>query len=139
MRFPEDLEAGAFRSRGGDGEYAWRRLDAERAAGFLAASGVAILGGEIWQVHGREIWPGFVGSDGIPGMYQWSTDREGSEPWDEYVALCLAESLAAIRAMPDHEYRPPEGFEVVYNLTWADQERWDALAASNARRRRPSP
>ena len=69
MRFPNDLEAGAFRSRGGDGEYAWCRLDAERAAEFLAEPGAAILGGELWRVRGREIWPGFVGSDGIPGIY----------------------------------------------------------------------
>jgi len=117
MRFASDLEERAHRS--GE-EYAWRREDAKEAARALAASGRAILGGELWLVRKGEIWGMLPQKSGPPAVYHWESEREALESWTEYVARSCSEALAAIDDLPSGgEVDAPQGADVYYNLTWA--------------------
>lgn len=84
MQFPQDLEASAIRTPGG--EYAWSRSDALRATRALAAAGLAVLGGELWLVRGRKISGGFRTHSGSITTYHWASVREPMESWSDFLA-----------------------------------------------------
>ncbi len=120
IAFPSDLEQSAHRS---GTEYAWRRADAKRAARHLADFSHAILGGELWLVHGTEIWGVVPQRVGPPGVYHWAVERGASEPWPSYVARSCSETLAAIDALPpEGEAEISPGADIFYNLTWTNEQ-----------------
>lgn len=83
--FPESITRVAYRSRGD--ELAWRREDVPAALAAIAASGHAVLGGEVWVVLGGGRWTGLVPDrDGGPdGAWTWDTKpRRQGEPWQDY-------------------------------------------------------
>jgi hypothetical protein len=119
MTLSSDLERRAHRS--GE-EYAWRRGDAKQAARELAASGKAILGGELWLVRNGEIWGLLPQKEGPPAVYHWETERQDSEPWADYVHRSCADALAAIAVLPAAgEVEVPNGADIYYNLTWVSE------------------
>lgn len=119
MTLSSDLERRAHRS--GE-EYAWRREDAKQAARELAASGRAILGGELWLVHNGKIWGVLPQEEGPPAVYHWESERRDSEPWPDYVTRSCSETLAAIAELPAiGEVDLPQGADIYYNLMWVSE------------------
>jgi hypothetical protein len=120
MTLSSDLERRAHRS--GE-EYAWRREDAKQAARELAASGRAILGGELWLVRNGAIWGVLPRKEGPPAVYHWESERQDSEPWPDYVSRACRETLAAIAELPAiGEVDLPQGADIYYNLTWVSEQ-----------------
>jgi hypothetical protein len=118
MQFAQDLDASAHRTA--EGEYAWRRPEALRAARALADSGLAILGGELWLVHGGEIHGVLPQRSGPPAVYHWESKRKPAESWAAFVARSYSESYSAINGLPpEGEVDALTDAHTYYNLTWA--------------------
>ena len=90
---------------------------------MLADREVAILGGELWLVRGREIWGVLPSKVGPPGVYHWRSERRRSEAWNDFVERTYEDAIAAIHSLPpEDEVLLPPGAQVFYNLTWAEKD-----------------
>ena len=130
MQFAPYLEVSAHRSC--NGEYAWRRPEALRAARALADAGYAILGGELWAVRGREVWGAIPQRSGPPTIYHWEAEPAPSEAWDSFVVRAHVEARAAINSLPgDDEVAIPADADICYNLTWISEQEYADLSSSH--------
>jgi hypothetical protein len=86
---PEQLRRGAHVA--GNGELLWPRAPAFEAARWIAGSGLAIWGGEVYVPKGP-----FT----AVMVSEWRTEpsRRPDEGWPAYVERCLEQALVAIEA-----------------------------------------
>jgi hypothetical protein len=108
---PEHIRSGAHVA--GNGELLWPRSGAVAAASWIASSGLAIWGGEVYAPRGP-----FT----AVMVNEWRTEPElaAGEPWTEYVRRGLEQALAAIERYPARDrasealyflaYHSPSGF-----------------------------
>ena len=107
---PDALLARAFRARNGD--LAWTRDDALRAAEALAAGGLAVLGGEVWLVGDDGWWDARLPTDDgtPPAAHSWAPDppdRQDSESWAEFCARTRDYTAAVLAAAEAEALTPP--------------------------------
>ncbi|MBJ7599478.1 MAG: hypothetical protein DLM67_18190 [Candidatus Nephthysia bennettiae] len=78
----------------GNGELLWPREAALEAVRWLAASGLAIWGGEVYASRGT-----FT----AVMVAEWRTEpaHDADEGWSRYVQRSLAQALDAIQRLPD--------------------------------------
>ncbi len=102
---PEHIREGAHVA--GNGELLWPRAGAIAAANWMAASGLAIWGGEVYAPRGP-----FTAMM----VNEWRTEPElvANEAWSEYVRRGLAQALAAIDRYP----APGRAPEALYFLAY---------------------
>lgn len=123
---PDDLVARAFHAR--NGELAWTRADAVRAAEALAAAGMAILAGEVWVVSDDGDWdPRIPTSDADAGaVHSWTPDppdRQGGESWTEFCARTRDYTSVVLGAAEIETLAPsPLRDRLRYHLTWASED-----------------
>ena len=88
---PEQIRKGAHVA--GNGELLWPRADAIEAARWIAGTGLAIWGGEVYSQQGP-----FT----AVMVNEWRTDpgRGEDEAWPAYVERGLEQALAAIEKYP---------------------------------------
>lgn len=107
---PEHLRRDAHVA--GNGELLWPRAPAVEAARWIAGSGLAIWGGEVYVPRGP-----FT----AVMVSEWRTEpsRQRDEAWPAYVERCLAQALVAIEARAGDRaaealyflaYHPESGF-----------------------------
>jgi hypothetical protein len=99
LGLPEQLRASMFTAS--NGETAWPLDRAVDAVTWIAARGLALLGGEAWLVDPERGITGIiplVGSN-IPAVRSWTAeDRRPNELWADYVDRCLDRAIIALRA-----------------------------------------
>jgi hypothetical protein len=117
---PEPVTAVAYRAS--NGELAWRRHDLPTALAAVAASGQAVLGGEVWVALGNGRWHGLIPDrhGGPDGVWHWSTTpRAATEGWQEYCNRVAADSAQVVAAMRVEEESAPAVRESLrFNLTY---------------------
>ena len=129
---PEAIASLAFRSRGGSGEYAWRREDLPDALVAISEAGYAISGGEVWLVNDGAICAGLpVAESDMMGIFGWTTQpRRTGEPWAEFCGRQLKDSLEALEtgnlAELEAIARPDCLPFVWFNVTFVDRESYEA-------------
>ena len=99
---PQSITERAYVSPGAK-EFAWRRHDMPAALQAIAASGQAILGGEVWIVKDPGgNWHGLIPSKtgGPDGVWHWeTTPKKDSESWQLYCERTQQESLNTLKDM----------------------------------------
>lgn len=102
---PEHIRQGAHVA--GNGELLWSRGGAIAAANWIATTGLAIWGGEVYAPRGP-----FTAMM----VNEWRTEPElvANEPWSEYVRRGLEQALAAIDKYPV----PGRAAEALYFLAY---------------------
>ena len=97
---PEQIRKGAHVA--GNGELLWPRADAIDAARWIAASGLAIWGGEVYSPRGP-----FT----AVMVNEWRTEpgMDANEPWSAYIERGLEQALAAIEKFPTSESLTRDG------------------------------
>ena len=102
---PEHIRQGAHVA--GNGELLWPRAGAIAAANWIASSGFAIWGGEVYAPRGP-----FT----AVMVNEWRTEPElvANEPWSEYVKRGLEQAVAAIDRYP----APGRAAEALYFLAY---------------------
>jgi hypothetical protein len=102
---PEHIRQGAHVA--GNGELLWSRAGAIAAANWIATSGLAIWGGEVYAPRGP-----FTAMM----VNEWHTEPElvANEAWSEYVRRGLAQALVAIDRYP----APGRAAEALYFLAY---------------------
>lgn len=117
---PESITAVAYRAS--NGELAWRREHIRAALAAIAASGQAVLGGEVWVTLGGGRWDGLVPDrhGGPPGVWHWSTaPRAAGESWLAYCGRVAEESARAVAGLQVEEESDPTVLErLFFNLTY---------------------
>lgn len=130
-----DLLARAFRA--GNGEVAWTREDAARAAEALADAGLAILGGEVWLVGDGGWWDTRIPTaEGDAAVHSWAPDppiRQDCESWAEFCARTRDYTAVVLAAAElDAIVPPPLRERLRYHLTWVSEEGYARLARRDA-------
>ena len=102
---PEHIRSGAHVA--GNGELLWAHSGAIAAASWIASSGLAIWGGDVYAPRGP-----FT----AVMVNEWRTEPELAidEPWTEYVRRGLEQALAAIERYP----APDRANEALYFLAY---------------------
>jgi hypothetical protein len=140
MKFSDDLLNKAISSV--YDELAWKRADVFGAINELAANNYAILGGDVWAVTGVEknineltqidrnkVSVGLIkGKNGQDFIFNWHTNREINESWDNYVLRCKSDTINAINNM-ETESTVADEFKdsIYYNLVYAGNAEFDKL------------
>ena len=128
---PDDLVAAAFRAR--NGELAWTRPDAARAADALAAAGMAILGGEVWLAGDDGWWePRIPTADGDAAVFTWAPeppDWQDGEAWAEFCARTRDYAGVVLAAAEAEALAPPPlRARLRYHLIWVSEDAYRRLA-----------
>jgi hypothetical protein len=121
---PVSVTAIAYRAS--NGELAWRRLDIPQALSAIAASGQAVLGGEVWVAVGEGQWHGLVPDrhGGPPGgVWHWdATPRAAGESWPAYCVRAAEESARTVAGMPvEKESDPAVRDRLFFNVTFVSE------------------
>jgi hypothetical protein len=120
---PEPITAAAYRAS--NGELAWRRSDIPAALSAIAASGQAVLGGEVWIAVGEGRWHGMVPDrlGGLPGVWHWDTaPRAAGESWPVYCRRAAEESARAVTELRvEEESDPAVWSRLFFNLTFVGE------------------
>lgn len=106
---PESIITIAYRAT--NGELAWRRVDMLAVLSGIAASGQAVLGGEVWIALGDGRWHGLIPDlhGGPPSVWHWETaSRSAGEAWPAYCGRAAEESAGVVGRMRVEEASPPE-------------------------------
>ena len=126
---PESIIAVAYRAS--TGELAWRRADIPAALSAIAASGQAVLGGEVWVAVGDGRWHGLVPDKhgGPPGVWHWDTaPRAAGESWPAYCARAAEESAQAVAGLRiEEESDPSVRDRLFFNLTYIPEAEAEQL------------
>jgi len=89
----------------GDGHHAWRRKSVPEVIDICRHAGIAVIGGEVWGIRGRDILAAIPTMEHGTRSYGWSAPaRLQNQSWPEYVSLCAdlaVASLAEISAEGD--------------------------------------
>ncbi len=140
MKFSDKILERAIESL--NGELAWKRNDVVQAINELTESNYAILGGDVWAVVGNEpslprltqidsekIVLGIIkGKDGQDYVFNWCSNKEQNETWDEYVNRSKKETIDSIDRMNAEESVSKElSDSIFYNLVFADKEEFEKL------------
>ena len=128
-QLPERIRSGAHVV--GNGELLWLRPEAIAAARWIAASGMAIWGGEVYSPRGPF---------SAVMVNEWRTDPEWrpGEDWQRYVSNGLEQALAAIDTFPgaDQEVRGRDGTSrSLYFLAYHSPAGFPGEMSSSARPR----
>ena len=103
-------------------EWGIRLRFAKDACRLLAASGLAILGGDYW----------LSGDDGYqPASEAWAIPRRAGESWQEYVESSLVQAEAAIDARAEHM----SGLPACVVIVSSSEERYNQLVGAELRQR----
>ena len=130
---PTAITTCAFRSRGGTGEYAWRREDLAGVFAALAEAGCAILGGEVWGVHENSIYGLLpLACPAVPGMHavaDWDTrPRAIDEAWSIYCRRTATESLEGVGKGPladvERVVHPDFPGTSWFNVCFVSEDEW---------------
>lgn len=117
---PESVTSVAYRAS--NGELAWRRDDVATALAAIAASGQAVLGGEVWVTLGEGRWTGLVPDrhGGPDGVWAWDNKpRSQGETWREYCDRAARESERFLAGMQvEAEADPTVLNKLYYNFTY---------------------
>ena len=114
---PEELARTAFRN---GSEMAWKQGDCTAAIEWLRSVGRAVLGTDMWLVHGANIYTAIRTKAG-PTIYCTACDPLQNEHWNDYVdrsAKLAIEWISSFR-WPEDAAEPPS--PVYFNITWADR------------------
>lgn len=106
MELPQSITSLAYRAI--NGELAWRRHDVPAALAAIAASGQAVLGGEVWVALGDGHWEGHIPDrhGGPDGVWCWSTTpHDATETWQELCDQTAEESARVVAKMRVEEHR----------------------------------
>jgi hypothetical protein len=105
---PEHIRNGAHVA--GNGELLWPRSGAVAAANWIASSGLAIWGGEVYAPRGP-----FT----AVMVNEWRTEPElvTGELWTEYVGRGLEQALAAIERYPARDRAAEALYFLAYHST----------------------
>jgi hypothetical protein len=129
---PERITSVAYRAT--NGELAWRRADLPAAISAIAASGQAILGGEVWVALGGGRWGGLVPDrhGGPPGVWHWDTaQRAAGENWSAYCRRVAEESARVVDEMRvEEESAPAVQHRLFFNLTFVQEAEMVPLPTS---------
>jgi hypothetical protein len=128
---PEPITALAYRAT--NGELAWQRSDIPAALAAIAASGHAVLGGEVWVTLGGGQWHGLVPDrhGGPPGVWHWDTaSRAAGESWPTYCHRTAEESERAVAGLRVEEESDPAVLDrLFFNLTYVPEAEAEPVAA----------
>lgn len=128
---PADLITRAFSAS--NGELAWRRDDAIRAAQLIASSGLAILGGEVWLIGENGKWQGLIPerAGGPAGVWTWVPDPSGrrdDETWEDFCRRCLHYTLCMLETIEVEESADSSCLSKIrYNLTYVSEQGYENL------------
>jgi hypothetical protein len=114
---PEELARIAFRN---GTEMAWKQGDCVAAIDWLRSVGRAVLGTELWRVHGGNVHTAIRTKAG-PAIYCTACDPLQNERWNDYVerSAALAINWIASFRWPEDSTEPPS--PVYFNIAWADR------------------
>jgi hypothetical protein len=125
--FPPELERGAYRAD--NGEFGWTREQIPKVVEILRAHAMGILGGELWYVKDGQITPSVPRREEPSALYCWNTERDGGEPWTNFVERGATDALLAAERWPEStDLSPNPPGQVLYNLTWVSEAEFEALA-----------
>jgi hypothetical protein len=128
---PADLIGRAFSAS--NGELAWSRQDAVRAAQLIAGSGWAILGGEAWLIGENGSWQGAIPdrAGGPDGVWTWAPDPGGledGETWEDFCRRCLLYILRVLETIEAEDSADPSCRDRIrYNLTYVSEHGYEDL------------
>ena len=129
-QLPSHITSVAYRAS--NGELAWKRADIPAAVASIAASGMAILGGEVWVALGNGRWHGIVPSRDDPrgGVWHWDTNpRAEGESWQAYCDRTASESAGVVAAMSvEEEAHPSVVDRLWYNLMYLTEAELDIIS-----------
>lgn len=141
MTFSEELLQKAIRSSDISG-LAWKKEDIFQAIDEVTASGYAILGGDVWVVKEKNpnnqqqtlidsanIAFGIIkGNNGKDQIYNWYTNKNENESWDEYINRSKLGTIQAINQMNVEESISKELQDhVYYCLTFVSKTQYEDL------------
>jgi len=119
---PQSITAVAFQAA--NGEFAWRRSNVPDALRAIAASGHAVLGGEVWVVAGDRI-TGLVPSckGEPPGVWHGETlPRSAKESWADYCHRTANDSIRTVEMMAvEDEVREDVRDSLFFNITYVEE------------------
>jgi hypothetical protein len=127
MELPASLTRDAFTAH--SGEHGWTRQQIPQVVAHLSKNGLAILGGEVWQVTGNTgSWNGLIPQRaGPPAVFHWETTRDRGDSWPTFVSRCASDTLAAVAKWPVATDLPPDlSGQLLYNLTWVTEAEYAA-------------
>lgn len=117
---PNAVTSIAYRAR--NGELAWRRVDVPAALAAIAASGHAVLGGEVWVTLGDGLWTGLVPdrNGGLDRVWAWDIGpRSQGETWRDYCDRSARESQRHLDGLHVEADAAPSALSMLYfNLTY---------------------
>lgn len=123
VALPASITAIAYRAE--NGELAWRRDDVPAALAAIAASGQAVLGGEVWVTLGRGDWTGLVPfrNGGPDGVWAWDTKpRSAVETWQKYCDRAARDSERIVAGLRMEDEADPSVAEALhFNFTFISE------------------
>ena len=121
-----EVTKNAYRAR--NGELAWKKEDIPVVLDELSKLHLAVLGGEIWGIHGGKIWGMLPMKEGVPAVYSWSVESEDNETWEQYMERSIRESLAAINdSKMEEQVQDFLQDKLYFNLSICNQENYREL------------
>ena len=134
MIFSDKTKAKAIKSL--NEELAWKREDVFAAINELSDNGYAILGGDVWALTTKQVgqYPltyidpthvvvGIIkGQDGVDYVFNWHSEKGGSESWNEFVKRSKEETIASVANL-NAEATVADEFKsnIYYNLVYVDK------------------